>query len=273
MNNFLREPLLHFLLLGALIFGAYQMIPSINISTTLIVSKHRIQVLGDTFQATWHRPATSDELNKLIDNYILEELYYREAVNLGLDQDDSVIRRRLQQKMEFISKDLSSIIDASDAELEVFLANNSEKYRAQSSYSFKQIYINPTKHEQPYQLAQKWLADIESIKHDGDSTMLPQVMTLKSQQVINNSFGGELATNVANAKPEIWLGPVASSFGLHLIYVTEIKNSVAPSLNQVREKVSRDWAFEQQHKIKLMMDANLKEKYDITVEHSTYVGK
>lgn len=273
MNKFFHEPLLHFLLLGTLIFGVYSLVPSANLNTALVVSEHRIQVLADTFQATWHRPPTSDELNKLIDNYILEELYYREAVNLGLNQNDSVIRRRLQQKMEFISKDLSSIIDASDAELETFLANNSDKYRGQSSYSFKQIYIDPTKHYQPYQLAQKWLTDIDAIIPDGDSTMLPQVMTLRSQQVINNSFGGELAAYVANVKSGVWSGPAVSSFGLHLIYVTEIKNAEAPSLAQVREKVSRDWAFQQQRKIKSSMDANLMQKYDITVEHSTYVGK
>jgi len=273
MKYFIREPLLHFLLLGTLIFGVYQLVPSPNLNTTLVVSEQRIQILADTFQATWHRPPTSDELNKLIDNYILEELYYREAVNLGLDQNDSVIRRRLQQKMEFISKDLSSIIDASDAELETFLVKNSDKYRAQSSYSFKQIYIDPTKHDQPYQLAQKWLTDIEAIIPDGDSTMLPHVMTLRSQQVINNRFGGELAAYVTSTKPGVWPGPAVSSFGLHLIYVTEIKNSVAPSLAQIREKVSRDWAFQQQSKIKSTMDANLKQKYDITVEHSTYVGK
>jgi len=273
MNNFFREPLLHFLLLGALIFGVYQMVPSANINTKLVVSKERIQVLADAFQATWHRPATIDELNKLIDNYILEELYYREAVNLGLDQDDSVIRRRLQQKMEFISKDLSSIIDASDAELEAFLEKNSDKYRAQSSYSFEQIYIDPTKHDQPYQLAQKWLTDVEARKPDGDSTMLPQVMTLRSQQAINNSFGGGFAAYVVNAKPKTWSGPAISSFGLHLIYVTEIKDAVAPSLAQVREKVSRDWVFQQQSKIKSAMDTNLKKKYDITVEHSAYVGR
>ncbi len=273
MHTFIREPLLHFLLLGALTFGFYQLVPSTNTSTTLLVSEHRIQMLADVFQATWHRPPSSGELNKLIDNYILEELYYREAVNLGLDQDDSVIRRRLQQKMEFISKDLSSIIDASDAELEKFLAKNSDKYRGQSSFSFKQIYIDPTKHKQPYQLAQRWLTDIEAIEPDGDTTMLPQVMTLKSQREINNIFGGELAAYVANAKSKIWSGPIASSFGLHLIYVTKIKSAVTPSLDLVRKKVSRDWAFQQQSKIKSTMDTNLKKKYNITVEHSTYVEK
>ncbi len=273
MNNFLREPLLHFLVIGASIFGVYQIIPSANENTTLVVSEHRIKGLAEAFQATWHRPATTDELNKLIDNYILEELYYREALNLGLDQDDSVIRRRLQQKMEFISKDLSSIIDASDTELEKFLAKNIDKYRDQAAYTFKQVYIDPSKHEQPYQVAQQWLADIEVSNREGDSTMLPQIMTLKNQQMINNSFGGELADFVANAQPDTWSGPVASSFGLHLIYVSQIKDAALPSLDQVREKVSRDWAFQQQSKIKETVDAGLKKKYNITVEHSTYVGK
>jgi len=270
MKNLLREPLLHFLLLGTLIFASYQLVPSSNVSSTLVVSKQRIDNLSNAFQATWYRQPTDEELNSLIDHYILEELYYREALILGLDQDDAVIRRRLQQKVEFISKDLSSIIDASDTELEQYLAANIEEYRGESTYSFIQVYLDPTKHQQPFQLAQQWLAGMDSIKPDGDATMLPSVILAKSQRVISSIFGDELAAYVANAKPDLWLGPVASSFGLHLIYISENQHQPVPSLDKVRDKVSRDWAFEQEKKIKNTMDENLLKKYNITVEHVNY---
>lgn len=273
MNKFLREPLLHFLLLGALIFGFYQLVPPSNVSTTLVVSKQRIANLSNAFQATWYRQPTEEELNNLIDRYILEELYYREALLLGLDQDDAVIRRRLQQKVEFINKDLSSIIDVSDADLKQYFSDNIEKYRGEPTYSFTQIYIDPTKHQQPHQLAQQWLANIDTTKPDGDSTMLPTVVKAKSQRVINNTFGDDLAVYVANAETNHWLGPVTSSFGLHLINITDIQKAPEPSLDQVIDKVRRDWTFEQEDKLKAKMDENLLHKYNITVEHENYAVK
>lgn len=272
MNSFLREPLVHFLLLGSFIFGCYQLVPTSNANTTVVVNQQRIKNIVNTFQTTWYRQPTDDELNSLINQYIVEELYYREALILGLDQDDAVIRRRLQQKVEFISKDLSSIIDATTTELEQYLAENIEKYRDEPRYSFTQIYLDPTKHQKPYQLAQQWLRDIDKIIPDGDSTMLPSMIKAKSLRNISNSFGDDFAAYVANAKPDLWLGPVVSSFGLHLLYVTEIQKSPMPSLDMVRDKVIRDWGFKQENKIKNMMDDKLMEKYNIIVEHPNYVA-
>ncbi len=272
MNNFLREPLLHFLFLGGIIFGVYQQLPSSEGSTTFIVSKQRVQILSDAFQSTWRRPPSTKEINTLIDNYILEELYYREAINLGLDQGDPVIRRRLQQKLEFISKDLTTIIDATDSDLKQFFTDNFEKYRNEPTYSFTQIYIDPAKHSEPLQIAQQWLLEIETIKHSGDPTMLPTIIPRKSLREMNNTFGGELANYVADAELNVWLGPVTSSFGLHLIYVNNIQATTLPTLDDVRSRVNRDWVFQQQGKIKAAMDANIKQKYKILVEHPNYVG-
>ena len=271
MKNFLREPLLHFIILGMLIFGVYQFVPSTNTSATFVVSEQRIQILSELFKATWHRAPTNKELNALIDDYILEELYYREALLLGLDQDDPVIRRRLQQKMEFISNDLSSIIDATDAELELFLTKNIEEYRGGSTYSFRQIFIDPTKHDNSRSLALQWLASIEVSKPNGDTTMLPEALNLKTQREISSIFGDEFSVSIAHAKPEIWLGPITSSFGLHLIYINNVQHAKNPSLDQVRDRVNRDWVYQQQGKIQLAMDARLRQKYSVTVDHADYV--
>lgn len=271
MKKFFREPLLHFLILGSLLFIVYQFVPTTNTSTTFVVSEQRIQILSKLFQATWHRGPTNKELNALIDNYILEELYYREALLLGLDQDDPVIRRRLQQKMEFISNDLSSLIDATDAELDLFLAKNIDQYRGESIYSFKQIYIDPMKHDDPNSLAQQWLASIKTLTPIGDSTMLPTVVVLKNQREISSSFGTKFAAHVANTKPHLWSGPITSSFGLHLTYISDVQHAKAPSLIQVRDKVNRDWAYQQQQQIQLAMDAKLRQKYNVSVENLNYV--
>ena len=273
MKIFFSEPLLHFIILGSLLFGIYQFVPTSNASTTFVVSEQRIEIMSKLFQAIWHRAPTNKELSALIDSYILEELYYREALLLGLNQDDPVIRRRLQQKMEFISNDLSSLIDATDAELELFLTQNLEQYRGESIYSFKQIYIDPTKHDNPRLLAQQWLTSIETSKPDGDSTMLPAVMELKNQQEISATFGSQFATYVTNEKLQIWSGPTASSFGLHLIYINDVQHAKTPSLAQVRNRVNRDWAYQQQQEIQLTMDAKLKQKYNVSVEYPNYVQK
>lgn len=273
MKQILLEPLLHFIVLGALIFGVYQFVPNTNNSVTFVVSKQRIQILSELFKATWHRSPTNKELNALIDDHILEELYYREALLLGLDQDDPVIRRRLQQKMEFISNDLSSLIDATDVELELFLTKNIEKYRGEPTYTFKQIFIDPMKHDKPYLLAQQWLDSIELSKPNGDDTMLPETLNLKTQREISSIFGDEFSASITNEKSGIWLGPITSGFGLHLIYINNVQHEQKPLLDQVRDKVNRDWAYQQQGKLQLAMDARLRQKYGVTVDYSDYVQK
>ena len=148
IHRLLREPLVHFLVLGGLLFGLYQWLGGPAASAgggEIVVTEGRVRNLTDTFTRTWQRPPTGDELNGLVEDYIREEVLYREGVALGLDRDDTIIRRRLRQKLEFVSEDAASALEPTDAELTAFLATNADRYRVESRLTFSQVFLDPSK--------------------------------------------------------------------------------------------------------------------------------
>ncbi|MBB5350982.1 hypothetical protein HNR46_001216 [Haloferula luteola] len=139
----LKEPLVHFFVIGALLFGAYRMLnPEVGSPPDEIrVSAGRVQSLAATFARTWQRPPTSEELTGLVDSYVREEMLAREAVKLSLDLNDTIIRRRLEQKMEFIVGDMGSSVVPTEDELSRFLAEHPESFRQPARYSFRQVFF------------------------------------------------------------------------------------------------------------------------------------
>ena len=130
-RSWLREPLFHFLLIGAGLFLLYELVNKDGETAPreIVVSEARIEALAENFARTWMRPPTARELSGLVDDFVKEEIFYREAVGMGLDRDDTVIRRRLRQKLEFIIEDLSAQADPTDKELTAFMRKQAEKYR------------------------------------------------------------------------------------------------------------------------------------------------
>jgi hypothetical protein len=143
-----REPLLHFLILGAVIFMAYGITArhKANNPGEIVVTQGTIENLVTGFTRTWQRPPTEDELQGLVRDYIREEAAYREALALGLDRDDMIVRRRLQQKLEFVSNDLATRIEPSDEDLQSFLQAHKGTFQTEPLFSFRQIYFNPQLH-------------------------------------------------------------------------------------------------------------------------------
>ncbi len=130
IRRLLREPLLHFLLIGGALFLLYEASNGgrSNAPREIVISEARIEALAENFATVWMRAPTAVELKGLIDDYVAEEVYYREAVAMGLDQDDTVIRRRLRQKMEFISENVADSVEPADAQLREYLAQNAGKF-------------------------------------------------------------------------------------------------------------------------------------------------
>ena len=144
MNRWLKEPLVHFLLIGALIFGAYSLTneegPSRD-GNRIVVSAGDIERLSANWSKKWNRSPTEAELNGLIESYIKEEVYYREALALGLDQDDTVLRRRLMQKMEFLSNDLADLNSPDETTLNDYLIEHKDKYELPARISFTHVFF------------------------------------------------------------------------------------------------------------------------------------
>ena len=195
----IREPLVHFLVIGGAVFALYayttggeQVAPPRD---RIVVSEGRIQQLAEIFNRTWQRPPAPQELRGLIEAYVKEEVYYREALKLGLDRDDTLIRRRMQQKMEFLTEPAEDALKATDADLQAFLDTHRSEFKVEPRLAFQQIFINLEGSEEPIDArAEKVLREARGMASTptlavGDATLLPHVTRLAPASVIDRDFG------------------------------------------------------------------------------------
>jgi len=272
IRRLLREPLLHFLLIGAALFPLYGFLNrgESDAPGAVLISAARVEALAANFAMVWMRPPTATELKGLIDDYVAEELYYREAVAMGLDQDDTVIRRRLRQKMEFISDSVADSVEPADAQLQDYLAQNAAKFVRAAEFSFRQVYLSAERRGDTVRAdAEKLLAELQAGRaaaDAGDPTMLPETMTAASPQAVANAFGTDFAQQVDEAPVGQWSGPIESGFGLHLVLVDERSVATAPTLDEIRPIVLREWQAEQRQRHNQSALAALRGKYDVRIE-------
>lgn len=275
MKRLLREPLLQFLLIGAAIFllhGALNRGRS-EAPREIVISEARVEALAENYAMVWMRPPTAAELKGLVDDYIVEEIYYREAIAMGLDQDDIVIRRRLRQKMEFISDSVADAALPGDAELQPYLDRHPDKFAVPAAFTFRQVYINSERRGAAARAdAEKLLSELQTgrtrvdLALAGDPTLLPESMTQASPQVIAGTFGQEFAAAIETAPVGRWSGPVRSGYGLHLVSVDQRVDSRTPALAEVRPIVLREWQSEQRRRQNAALLDALKRKYEVHVE-------
>jgi hypothetical protein len=275
IRRLLREPLLHFLLIGTALFVLYGALNRgrSDAPSDIVVSEARVEALAESFATVWMRPPTPEEIKGLIDDHIAEEIYYREAIAMGLDQDDTVIRRRLRQKMEFISEDAATATEPTDAELRAYLADHPEKFLEPAELTFVQVFFSTEKRgDQARPSAEQLLAELQAgrgpanLAEAGDPTLLPGDMQSASPQVIANAFGSDFAAQIAEAPVGQWTGPLQSGFGLHLVRVDDRKAGAMPAFEQIRPIVLREWQSGQQTKSNKAFLDSLRAKYDIRVE-------
>lgn len=275
IRTFLREPLVHFLALGAIVFVLFHF--NANRDTPLdgkiVINPGKIEQLMTGFSRTWHRPPSQQELNALIEDYIREEVLYREALAMGLDKDDTIVRRRMRQKFEFLTEDASIAARPTDQELQSWLDKHPGKFRVGPAVAFTQVYFNASRRgNSAFAAASKALAQINEAGIDiaasdfGDTTMLPRELPLSSIEEVARVFGDDFAQQIAQLASDQWAGPVQSGYGWHLVYVSERIEGGSRPLADVREAVQREW-IEARHKE--IVDATyrkLREKYAIVVE-------
>ena len=271
----LREPLLHFLLIGAALFLLYHFLSGgkSDAPREIVVGESRVEALAENFAKTWMRPPTAQELKGLVDDYVAEEVYYREAIAMGLDRDDTVIRRRLRQKMEFISEDLASAVQPTDAQLQEYLEKHAEKFVQASRLTFQQVFFSGEKRGQAATPdAERLLAELQAGRGPakpldaGDPTLLPAAMESASSQEIANTFGSEFAAKVEEAPVGQWSGPIESGYGVHVVRVDQRDPGVMPTLAGIRPLVEREWASEQRSRTNRELLDKLLAKYEVRVE-------
>jgi hypothetical protein len=277
MKKLLKDPLLHFLLIGALLFLVFELIksPAGIQENNIVITSGDIEALQANFARTWQRPPTEKEISGLIEERVRDEIAYREAVAMGLDQGDSVIRRRLRMKMELIVEDVAGLSPPTDDDLETYLAENRESFRQQPQVSFMHVYLNSDKRGVGVQDdAREILTKLSAAGLDADPesfsdpNMLPKELPLYYINDIGRLFGVDFSRQLLEVKPGAWTGPVWSSYGLHLVYVRERIEGRDPGLDEVRKEVEREWSAKRRREFKEETYNKLRERYTVTIEET-----
>ncbi len=280
LKRLLREPLLHFFVLGAGIFVLFGIVGDSDNSTSdeIVVTAGQINRLVEGWRKTRMRPPTAPELEGLIANHIREEIYYREALAMGLDSDDLIIRRRLRQKMEFLTEDLVTQVEPTDAELQTFLQDYPESFRIEPQVSFYQIYFSSdVRGEAAANDALKLLTrlrdsdDTIDIKAIGDPLPLSRNNASVTESEMRNLFGSQFATRLLTLEVGSWQGPVPSGYGSHLVLIRERTPSAIPEFSEVRDAVVREWREARRQAGNEELYRHMRERYTVTIERPEWM--
>ena len=274
LGRFLREPLLHFLLLGALIFAAFKFISTdMNQPGKILITQGRIESLEMAFSRTWRRPPSTSELEGLIRDYIREEVFAREAIALGLDKDDTIIRRRLRQKLEFVSEDVAAQAEATDEQLREYLKKHPDAFRGDRRFTFSQVYLDPQRRGPNLTRdAAQTLAELRragskvDVSALGDSLMLDNEFKALAASELVKQFGEKFAARLSEMPTGQWQGPIESGFGVHLVLMSERTDGSMPALEHVRAAVRREWTNARRVEANEKFYQTLLRRYTVTIE-------
>ena len=238
----------------------------------IVVSASRIANLGDGFARTWRRPPSEQELQGLIEDYIRDEVFYREGRAAGLDRDDVVIRRRVRQKMEFLAEDMS-VPEPSDEQLVAYLASNAERFRAEDQITFHQVFLSATRRATTIEGDSKQVASVLARADAAvDATVLGDPFLLGAEFLgvspnrVTSIFGEDFSKRIAAMETGRWQGPVSSGFGHHFVFISERVSGGLPSLDAVRPTIRREWANARRLEAEQKLYASLRGRYEIVVE-------
>lgn len=264
MIRWFKEPLLHFLLAGGLLFAAYVWINEGREDEPQVVriSTEQVNWLKETWNRRWSRQPDEQELRGLVAGYLKEALLAREARELGLEQDDTVVRRRLAQKMEFLVKDAASLAEPDEAELRGFYEQHQDRFRSPARVSFQQVYFRDEAG------ARQGLEALEAgnTADLGDSSLLARAHIQVDELAVTNVFGPGFFDAVVALESAQWHGPVASTYGYHLVRISEHQSARVLPFGEVQSKVLAEWEHTKQEKAQQQYLVGLLEKYQVVVD-------
>lgn len=275
MRSLLREPLLHFVIIGAALFLTWPFIAErvAPPSKQIVISQGQMQRAIEIFYKTHLHPPTPRDLANLEEEEIKTEVYYREGVALGIDRDDEIIRRRIAQKLQFMTQDTVDQEVPGDAELQRFLDTHRSDFGGEPQIAFSQVYLNPDRHgDEIARDAARLLTHLNSADGrldygaDSDVLPLPNDFEVTPVHVIANMFGDDFAAAVAAQPPGRWVGPIRSGYGLHLVLVREKRQASQPRLQQIRRAVLREWQSARRTEANMKAYQRMRAKYVVKVE-------
>jgi len=275
VRAWLREPLLQFTVLGGALFLAWPLVEArvAPPQNRIVITAQQMQRATDYFYQTHLRLPDPDELQPLIEDEIQTEVEFREGVALGLDRNDEIIRRRVKQKLEFMTDDVIDQAKPSDAVLQAYLDGHSDQFGAGPSFVFSQIYLDPNRHGDHLAAdADRLLARLNSgdgrldYGVDSDTLPVPNDFEATALHEVTAMFGTEFAAALPGQPVGHWVGPIRSGYGVHLVLVREVKQGKPPKLAEVRDQVLREYQAE--HRVVTNQEAyrKMRAKYVISIQ-------
>ena len=272
MKNIFRQPLFHFLLIGALLFLLFETVNTSKAETTdIVIDQSDIDRLLNTWEMQWKRKPTIEELKNLLESNIKQEVFYLEALQMNLDHNDEIIKRRLSQKMEFLSNDLASMTKPSDNELKAYFEAHEDKYLTPHLYSFYQIPFTLDGSGRDYvKKAENVLKNnqnttFELLQIKGDRLTFPNEYLGASSQELAQQLGNDFPNALKTAPTNAWVGPIDSGFGTHLVFITNKEAPRKPEFESIRRTLERDFAYEKEKLVNQAIYDQMKKGYRIII--------
>lgn len=269
----MREPLLQFLAIALVLFIANHFIhgdvarPS---GERITISQGRVQQIADSYRLLAGRLPSRAELQALVNDFADEEIAYREAIALGLDADDTIVRRRMRQKLEFMAEDAEASAEPTDAQLAIWLTDHAAGYRLPERISFRQVMVSTDlRGERAKSEAANLLERLQSGADPtklGDPSMLPSALRPTTQQDVASLFGEAFATALFAQSDDRWFGPVMSPLGAHVVLILSREPARDPILTDIRDKLRSDWIEARRRDRREQFQARLRQRYDVIVE-------
>jgi PPIC-type PPIASE domain len=271
----LREPLVHFLVTGAVLFAAFGLSSRRAAETPdrIVVTRGQVEQIVAGFTRFHRRPPSAAEMEGLVRDHVREEVAVREALALGLDRDDAVIRRRLREKLEFVFDDVSALGEPTDDELRGFLQAHAETFRTEPTLTFRQVFLDPSRRGS--RLGEDAATLVTALERDGappdlsnlgDPFLLERDFVAMPAGEVAKLFGEGFAAELVGLAAGRWHGPIASGYGAHLVLVRERTEGRLPPLDEVHDAVRREWSAARKREIGDRLYAGMLERYSVTVE-------
>jgi peptidyl-prolyl cis-trans isomerase C len=276
LTRLVKEPLIQFLIIGACIYGAYAMFGApqdSDLDKTIVVDAARVQSFASQWSQRWNRLPTEQELDGVINAYVRDEILYRQALAMGLGEDDPVTRRRLAQKLEFLTSDVALLKEPATGELEQYFQDHEERHRDPDLVTFSHVFFDPDlRDETTLDDAEEVLAQLQAAGvpdpatlDAGDRFMLQNYYAAVSELEIRRQLGSGFTESVMQLEPRQWHGPVLSGYGVHLVYIYDFQQAAPPAFEAVQKSVLQDWQTEQQAAFNAEFFESLRKRYEVVI--------
>jgi peptidyl-prolyl cis-trans isomerase C len=274
LQNAIREPLVHFLLIGFLVFVVYGVLnhgKNANINHQIVLTLDDLKQLDASFVSQWSRQPTSQEFNGLLESFVRQEILYREGLAMGLDKDDTIVKRRMAQKMEFLSEDVAAAHEPTTLELKDWYAKNSRQFALPGRATFRHLFFGFDRRGQQAQTdAESAFARISGLPEDSpvaksqaDPFMFQNYYADRAPEQLANEFGPDFAAAIFRLKSGSWQGPIESAYGWHLIWIESTMSGRIPNFEEIEPDVKTAWLADQKAEQWRKTYAKLRAQYDV----------